>query len=145
MSAGVQNLAAAKAAARLIRPAAGGFPYLAEVLRQAGVDRYECQLPSMRSIYFTQHGPVVEQGAPLVQGMHEVPPFDRDTFVAALRREQAGEMSYLEFAAIAWSAGVVRYVVDLGRHTCTYYGLQDESFEEIYPGVSLPQAVARTG
>ena len=145
MNTGVENLAAAKAAAQRIRPKAGGFPYLAEALRQAGVSRYECHLPSMRNMYLTAHGPVLDQGAPLVQGMHEVPAFDRDTFVAALRREQAGEMSYLEFAAIAWSAGVVRYVVDLDQRTCRYYGLQDESFEEIYPGVSLPQAVARTG
>jgi uncharacterized protein YbcV (DUF1398 family) len=85
-----------------------------------------------------------DQGAPVALGMQDVPAFDSDVFVAALRSEQAGETTYLEFAAAAWRAGVVRYEVDLSERTCTYYGIRGEEFTEHYAGVSLPEAVTGT-
>ena len=75
MSKAIENLQAAQKRAMAVRPEAGGFPYLAEVLRQAGVKRNLWFLPSLQSIYITDDGPVLEQGPPLVTGTFDVPAF----------------------------------------------------------------------
>jgi uncharacterized protein YbcV (DUF1398 family) len=78
MSKAIENLQAAQQRAMAIRPKVGGFPYLAEALRQAGVTRNLWSLPACQSIFLTNDGPVVMQGAPLMSGTADVPPFDRD-------------------------------------------------------------------
>ncbi len=78
------NLHAALQRAIAGRPKAGGFPYLAETLRQAGVTHNFWYLPSCQSLYLTEDGPVMTVGAPLVDGMVDVPPFDQDTLITAL-------------------------------------------------------------
>lgn len=144
MATAIDNLAAAKRVAMANRPAAGGFPYLAETLRQAGVHQNVWHLPSMQSLYLTDRGHVVDQGTPLESGLCDVPAFDPTALVTALRTDQAGKASFLEFVTAAWRAGVVRYVVDLDQRTCTYYGSCGESLVETYPGVSLAKAVPDT-
>ena len=62
------------------------------------------------------------QGTPLVAGMTDVPPFDRDALVTAPRIDQAGESSFPEFLIAAWKSGVVSYDVDFAAETCTYCG-----------------------
>ena len=47
------------------RPKVGGFPYLAETLRRAGVRRNIWSLPACQSLYLTENGCVVIQGTPL--------------------------------------------------------------------------------
>lgn len=86
----------------------------------------------MQSLYETDCGPVIDQGVPLVDGMAEVPSFDCAALVTALRADQAGRTSFREFAAAAWRAGVIRYVVDLENRTCTYFGLHDQRYVEHY-------------
>ncbi|CAN5704780.1 DUF1398 domain-containing protein [soil metagenome] len=142
--AAIENLRAAREFAAAVRPTTGGFPYLAEAMSRAGVHRNEWHLPSMQSLYLTNLGPVVEQGTPLESGLCDVARFDTAALIQALRADQAGRTSFLEFTTAAWRAGVVRYVVDLDRRTCTYYGVDGESFVETYPGVSLPDAVPGT-
>ena len=68
MSSATENLSSALALAMTGRPKVGGFPYLAEVLRRAGVVRNVWALPSCQSLYLTEHGPVMMQGAPRVSG-----------------------------------------------------------------------------
>ena len=58
------------------RPKVGGFPYLAETLRRAGLQRNLWYLPSCQSVYVMQDGAVVMQGTPLLSGMADVPRFD---------------------------------------------------------------------
>lgn len=137
MSAATENLQAAQARAMTGRPKVGGFPYLAETLRRAGVTRNLWFLPACQSIYLTKHGPVVTQGAPLISGTADVPRFDRDALLAALRTDQAGNSSFPEFLMATWRAGVVRYDVDFIARTCTYYGCEDEHYVESYPAVSI--------
>lgn len=72
---------------------------------------------------------------PLIDGVAEVPAFDRTALVTALRADQAGQTSFREFAAAAWRAGVLRYVVDLENRTCTYFGLHDQTYMEHYAAV----------
>jgi uncharacterized protein YbcV (DUF1398 family) len=81
MSKAVEKLEAAQRKAMAIRPKVGGFPYLAEVLRQAGVTRNIWSLPSAQSLFVTKEGSIVTQGAPLVSGTVEVPPFDREALI----------------------------------------------------------------
>ena len=126
MSKAIENLEAALKRAVSIRPKAGGFPYLAETLRQAGVTRNLWFLPACQSLFLTNEGPVVIQSEPLVTGMMDVPAFDREALIRALRIDQAGHSTFPEFLAASWHAGVVRYDVDLRARNVTYYGCNDE-------------------
>jgi len=133
MSKAVENLQSAQQRAMAGRPKVGGFPYLAETLRGAGVTRNLWSLPSCQSLYLTKQGPVVMQGTPLITGTADVPPFNRDALIAALRTDQAGQSTFPEFLTAAWKAGVVSYDVDFIARTVTYYGSGGESYVESYP------------
>lgn len=137
MSSSMTAVQAAQAEAAANRPRQHGFPTLAATLRRAGVRRYECRLPSMQMTYGTALGMVVDQLEPLIRGMVEVAPFDRDALVAAIRADQAGVSTFPEFARAAWHAGVVGWTVDLDERVCTYFGWDGRSFAERYPDVDL--------
>lgn len=137
MSQAIDNLQAAMARAASIRPKVGGFPYLAETLRQAGVTRNVWSLPACQSLFLTNDGPVVMQGTPLISGGADVPPFNREALIAALRTDQAGKSTFPEFLAASWRAGVVRYEVDFAARTVTYSGCNDEEYIEAYPSVEI--------
>jgi uncharacterized protein YbcV (DUF1398 family) len=137
MSKAVDNLQDAQQRAMAGRPKAGGFPYLAETLRRAGVTRNLWFLPACQSLYLTKDGPVAAQGTPLVSGTVDVPPFNRDALIAALRTDQAGNSSFQEFLAASWRAGVVRYDVDFAARKVTYYGCNGEEYIEGYPAVDV--------
>jgi uncharacterized protein YbcV (DUF1398 family) len=130
MSKAIENLEAAQRQAMAIRPKVGGFPYLAEALWRAGVTRNVWSLPACQSLYLTEEGPVVTQGAPLVSGTVDVPEFNREGLIKALRVDQAGENTFLEFLAASWRAGVVRCDVDFEARTVTYYGCNGEEYTE---------------
>src|ERR1700723_873862 len=78
MSKPVDNLQDAQQRAMAGRPKVEGFPYLAETLRRAGVTRNLWFLPACQSLFLTSDGSVVIQGAPLVSGIADVRPFDRE-------------------------------------------------------------------
>jgi uncharacterized protein YbcV (DUF1398 family) len=138
MSTAIHNLQTALQRAMAARPTVGGFPYLAETLRCAGVTRNLWFLPACQSLYLTEQGPVVTQGAPLVSGTVDVPPFDREALIAALRTDQAGESTFPEFLAAAWRAGIVRYDVDFNKRIVTYYGCGGDEYAEEYPAAEIP-------
>ncbi len=137
MRAAIENLTSALQKAMAGRPKVGGFPYLAEVLRHAGVTRNLWSLPSCQSLYLTDKGPVVVQSTPLVTGMAEVPRFDREALITALRTNQAGKSTFPEFLAASWKAGVVSYDVDFSARVVTYYGAGQEKYVESYPSVEV--------
>jgi uncharacterized protein YbcV (DUF1398 family) len=137
MSKAIDNLNEAMTRAAAIRPRVGGFPYLAEVLRQAGVTRNVWSLPSCQSLFLTRVGPVVMQGSPLATGALDVPAFDEIALIRALRIDQAGESTFPQFLDASWRAGVVRYDVDLEARTVAYQGCNGEEYVEAYPAVSL--------
>ena len=137
MSMAIDTLTAAMKRAAALRPKVGGFPYLAEILRQAGVTRNTWSLPACQSLFLTDHGPVVMQGAPLVSGAEDVPAFDQDALIKALRTDQAGESTFPEFLAATWQAGVVRYDVDFAARTVAYAGCNGEEYIEAYPAVAI--------
>ena len=137
MSKAIDTLMEAMQKAGRIRPRVGGFPYLAEVLRQAGVTRNVWALPGCQSLFLTEHGPVVMQGKPLVDGAADVPAFDEAALVRALRTDQAGESTFPEFLNATWRAGVVGYEVDFAARTVAYQGCNGEEYVEAYPAVTL--------
>ena len=137
MSKAIENLEAVQRHAMAIRPKVGGFPYLAEALRRAGVTRNLWFLPACESLYLTNEGPVVIQGRPLATGTVDVPPFNREALISALRTDQAGESSFPEFLAASWRAGVIRYDVDFTARTVAYYGSNGEEYVEAYPAVEI--------
>jgi uncharacterized protein YbcV (DUF1398 family) len=77
------------------------------------------------------------QGGPLVSGTVDVPPFDREALIRALRIDQAGESAFPEFLDASWRAGVVRYDVDFAARTVAYYGCQGEKYIEAYSLVKI--------
>jgi uncharacterized protein YbcV (DUF1398 family) len=137
MSKAIDNLNLAMKRAAAIRPKVGGIPYLAETLRQAGVNRNVWSLPACQSLFLTNVGPVVIQGTPVVSGSADVPPFNREALIKALRIDQAGESTFPEFLVGSWRAGVVRYDVDFGARTVAYYGCNGEEYIEAYPAVKI--------
>ncbi len=137
MSKAIDTLTDAMKVAEAGRPRVGGFPYLAAVLRKAGVARNVWSLPSCQSLYLTEEGPVVMQGVPLANGAVDVPPFDREALIQALRIDQAGESTFPEFLNASWRAGVVRYDVDLEVRTVAYQGSDGEEYVEAYPAVII--------
>ncbi|MEU5256290.1 DUF1398 family protein [Streptomyces longwoodensis] len=134
----INNLQAAMERGAAARPKAGGFPYLAESLRQAGVTHCRMAVPANAFLYLTEHGHVVVQGEPLVTGFALTPQFDEAALTAALRADQAGETTFPEFVRACWDAGIVWYDVNTAARTCTYYGANGNSYTEDYPPVSLP-------
>ena len=137
MSNAIENLQAAQKHAMTVRPRVGGFPYLAEALRRAGVIKNIWSLPACQSIYLTAKGPVVMQGQPLVSGAADIPTFDREGLIKALRTDQAGKSTFPEFLTASWRAGVVRYDVDFEKRTVSYYGCNDEEYVEAYAAVDI--------
>jgi len=137
MSKAIENLRAAQERGMTIRPTVGGFPYLAETLRRAGVTKNIWSLPACQSIFLTNHGPVVMQGQLLVSGTADIPAFDREKLITALRIDQAGESTFPEFLAASWRSGVVRYDVDFVGRKVTYFGCNGEEYVEAYPAVEI--------
>ncbi|MCG6145387.1 DUF1398 family protein [Leptospira bandrabouensis] len=133
----ITKLTEAQKFAMSIRPKVGGFPILAEVLREAGVLMNRWYLPSLQAVYQMKEGSVVQQGTPLVTGVHEIPKFHRDNLINAIRADQEGKSTFLEFLKAAWEAGVVGYDVDFTNRSVIYYGALGESYLEEYPAVTF--------
>ena len=90
MSKAIENLEGAQKQAMAIRPKVGGFPYLAETLRRAGVTRNTWTLPACQALYLTKDGPVAMMFAPLLSGSSDVPAFNRDALIRACGSIRAG-------------------------------------------------------
>ncbi len=77
------------------------------------------------------------QGKPLLSGIEDVPAFDGEALIRALRIDQAGESTFREFLEATWLAGVVRYDVEFARRTVAYFGCDGEQYIEAYPAVEI--------
>jgi uncharacterized protein YbcV (DUF1398 family) len=139
MSKAIENLQQAMNRSAAKRPKVGGFPHLAESLRQAGVTRNFWSLPSCQSLFLTEAGPVVMQGTPIISGTADVPNFDGEALIRALRIDQAGESTFPEFLESTWRAGVIGYVVDFAARTVEYQGCLRERYVESYPAFEVSE------
>lgn len=120
-----------------LRPKVGGFPIFAEVLRQAGIKMNRWFLPSCQSIYIMEEGSVLQQGNPIVTGTHEIPKFNKDNLILALRTDQAGDSTFPEFLVSVWKAGVISYDADFNGRKVIYYGVNGEKYLEEYQAVEI--------
>jgi len=137
MSALITKLVEAQKYAMSIKPKVGGFPFLAEALRQAGITMNRWYLPSCQSIYMMSEGSVVQQGPTLITGTHDVPKFNREALIVAIRKDQRGESTFPEFLQNAWNAGVVSYDADFVKRHVIYFGVNGESYLEEYPEIEI--------
>ena len=133
----MDKLQAAQKKAIANRPKVDGFPYLAETLRQAGVQRNIWSQPSCQSIYITKDGPVVMQGTPLVTGFVDIPKFNKEALIKAISADGAGKSTFPEFLLGAWNAGVIWYQVDLIERTVTYGCCNNETYTTKYSAVDI--------
>ena len=129
----IEQLQTAQQEAMANRPKIGGFPYLAEKLRQAGVKRNTWSLPSCQSIYWMGNGQVVQQMPPLVNEPTLVPEYDEKALIAAIRADQEGKSTFPEFLQATWQSGVIWYQLDLEKRTVTYGGADCQTYSESYP------------
>jgi uncharacterized protein YbcV (DUF1398 family) len=137
----IDSVAAAAARGMAARPKVGGFPYLAEALRQAGVVKYYFDVPSMSVVYVTDRGDVLQPGILLRSEKMVIPPYDEMALIDAIRTDQRGESTFPEFVEASLQAGVIRYEVDSIARTCTYFGTHGERYVEDYPAVELPASL----
>lgn len=133
----IEKLQDAMKLAISIKPKVGGFPVLAKVLKQAGVKRNFWTLPSCQSIYVMETGNLVVQNETLISGIHDIPKFNQEALIKALRTDQNGESTFEEFLLSTWKAGVINYDVDFEKNTVIYYGSDGESYLEAYPNVEI--------
>lgn len=132
-----QKILAAQKRAMALSPTIGGFPVLAEVLRQSGIKINRWSLPSCQSIYQMEDGAVVQQCTPLINDTQEIPKFNCDQLIMAIRKDQQGQSTFPEFLQSIWNAGVIGYDVDFLARNVNYYGVNGESYLEEYPEVEI--------
>lgn len=114
-----------------------GFPYLAECLRQEGIVKNIWHLPSGDSFYFSETGSLVNPGNPLIGRVGPCPDFDQIALVQNIRANQAGKISFSEFLASLWKAGIIRYEVDFTTRQMSYFGAFDKSIKKATPVLLL--------
>lgn len=136
----IAKVVAATARGVAVRPKVGGFPYFAEAMRQAGITKNYFDVPAMSMVYATAEGDVLQPGPPLFGETTVVPRFNEAALLAALHADQRGDIEFIEFVRAIFGAGVIRFEVDTGERTCTYFGAHGERHVESYPAVDLPPA-----
>lgn len=137
MSEAIENLQAAQKRAMAIRPKAGGFPLPGRDATARGSHKKCLVTPGVPEPVPDQRCAGRHTGAPLVSGTTDIPPFNCESLIKALRTDQAGESTFPEFLAASWRAGVIRYDVNFAARTVTYYGCNGEEYTEAYPAVDL--------
>lgn len=131
------HLKNAMAKSKKVRPKVGGFPYLAECLRDEGFTKNTWYLPSGDSFYFTKEDSLVIPGTPLIEDMTTYPPYSKVKLISALRADQSGKTTFPEFLMNTWKAGVVKYEVHFIERYVIYYGADNEEYKETYPAVEI--------
>ncbi len=89
-------------------------------LKALGVERYDSYLADGHSEYFGQGGqrvvsPPVHEAFPVAETGQ------RETFLEHLRRHEQRQTTYLEMSRGLAQSGIVKWTVDTGRMTMTFY------------------------
>lgn len=131
------NLQNAISKSEKVRPKIGGFPYLAECLREEGFIKNTWYLPSGDSFYFSKEDSLVIPGKALFEDITVYPSYSEEELIRALRTDQAGKTTFPEFLMNTWKSGVVKYDVNFIDRHVVYYGANGEEYKEIYPAVEI--------
>lgn len=132
-----KNLQNAMSKSEKVRPKIGGFPYLAECLREEGFIKNTWYLPSGDSFYFSKEDSLVIPGKSLIEDITVYPSYSEEELIRALRTDQAGKSTFPEFLMNTWKSGVVKYEVNFIDRYVVYYGANGEEYKEIYPAVEI--------
>lgn len=133
----LNNLNNAISKSETVRPELGGFPYLAECLREEGFTKNTWFLPSGDSFYFTKENSLVIPGKSLINDVTTYPPYSKDKLINTLRADQAGQITFPEFLMKTWKSGIVKYEVNFIDRYVVYYGADGEEYKESYPAVEI--------
>lgn len=133
----IDTVTAATAYGMSVRPKVGGFPYLAEAMRQAGIVKNYFDVTSATMVFVTAEGAVIRPGALIRHEPTVISRYDERALIDAIRADQRGETTFPEFVEATFAAGVFRYEVDTAARTCTYFGAHGEQYVEEYPAVVL--------
>ncbi|WP_347981624.1 DUF1398 family protein [Lactococcus petauri] len=131
------NLQNAMSKSEKVRPKIGGFPYLAECLREEGFIKNTWYLPSGDSFYFSKEDSLVIPGKSLFKNITVYPSYSEEELIRALRTDQAGKTTFPEFLMNTWKSGVVKYEVNFIDRYVVYYGANGEEYKEVYPAVEI--------
>lgn len=110
------------------------YPVLARRLREAGVRRYEVDVPTHTAVYYGTGEPLTLKG-PEVATAGDAAPFHQEGLREAILASQRKEIDYEQFLERIWRSGVTRYDVDLEARTVTYRGEGGEAYEERIPDI----------
>ena len=133
----LNNLKKAISKSEKVRPKVGGFPYLAQCLREEGFIKNTWYLPSGDSFYFTPEDSLVIPGTSLIEDIATYPPYSKEKLISALRADQSGETTFPEFLMNTWKSGIVKYEVNFIERYVIYYGAAGEEYKETYPSVEI--------
>lgn len=85
----IASIDVANAHAMAVRPPVGGFPYLAEAMRAAGVEKYLFDVPTMTALYLTDQGDLIRPGRTYMDAS-PLPATDRSDGITVLHSPRRG-------------------------------------------------------
>jgi uncharacterized protein YbcV (DUF1398 family) len=109
------------------------FPQVLEKLAGAGVEGYHADLRRPVKTYYLPCGEFLEVPAAKVETPIAAE-FDAAGVEAAVRRAQAGSITYRIFCEQVMAAGCAGYIVSLPGRRVVYFGRTAESHVEMFPG-----------
>jgi uncharacterized protein YbcV (DUF1398 family) len=113
------------------------FPQVVGKLAQAGIERYHVDLQRGEKTYYLPTGEShIVMSAPIAGDPQES--FTAARVEVAVRKIQAGTISYKDFCAQIMAAGCVGYFVSLAGKRAVYYGRTNEDYIEPFPKAPAP-------
>lgn len=110
------------------------FPAYIKDIKALGVNGYETWVTDGHTQYFGVEG-YEALSAAKYDNLAIAENSNKQVFVAQLREHQQGKSDYKTFCRQSAEAGVEKWVVDLGKMTCTYYDRAGgEMLVETIPG-----------
>jgi uncharacterized protein YbcV (DUF1398 family) len=95
------------------------FPQYIRDIKQLGVKSYETFVMDGHSLYHGQEEYRIQSDGKY-PALAVATTVDGDSFVTGLKEHQAGKTDYLSFCRMAAEQGVEKWIVDIGKMTCTY-------------------------
>ena len=96
------------------------FPKYIQELRQLGVSSYTTFVADGNTVYNGNSEGPVQSGAKYA-ALTVAGNSNKEQFIAHLKAHQQGGSDYPTFCKQAADSGIEKWVVDLGKMTCTYY------------------------
>lgn len=109
------------------------FPEIVGKLMADGVESYHVDFVRSENRYYWPHGGSHVEPVDLSHG-EAAARFSAARVEAAVRRSQAGKLTYPQFVQEVLDAGCVYYVAYLAGKRVVYFGREGDSHTEFFPG-----------